>query len=214
MALSGGLLAWFLARDGAHRLWMLASAPYVMALKVGQCSPILLAAAFVPALGWLLPWKPQIGVPAFLYRPTRAAALLAAAAIAASFAVLPGWFSGWRANVAELEFHPVPLLTWAGPLLLLAVLRWRTPEGRLFLAMICVPQSLFFADQLPLGMVARSRRSSALLAASSLLAFGGWYVCLRPGDLYVQRAAPWVLGLVYLPALGVLLFERNPAAVS
>jgi hypothetical protein len=212
-ALSGGLLAWFLARESAHRLWLFASAPYVLALKVGQCSPILLAAAFVPALGWLLPWKPQVGLPTFLYRPTRTAALLAAATIAASFVVLPGWVAGWRANVAELEFHPMPLLTWAGPILLLSVVRWKWPEGRLFLAMICVPQSLFFADQLPLQMVARTRRQSALLAAASLLAFGGWYLCLRSGDLYVQRAAPWVLGLVYLPALAVLLFGRNPASV-
>ena len=94
-----------------------------------------------------------------------------------------------------------------------AVIRWRSPEGRLFLAMICVPQSLFFADQLPLQMVARSRRQSAVLAAASLVAFGAWYFFLRPGDLYVQRAAPWVLALVYLPALGVLLVGRKPAAV-
>lgn len=206
--LSGGILASILLREAPHRLWMFASAPYVMAVKVGQCSPILLAAAFLPALGWLLPWKPQLGIPAFLYRPTRAAALLASASIAASFVLRPGWFAGWRANLSEVELHPAPVLTLAGPLLLLAVLRWRTPEGRLFLAMICLPQVLFFADQLGVQLVARSRRQSALLAAASLVAFGGWYAALRPGDLYVARAAPWVLGLVYLPALAVLLFPR------
>ncbi|HEV8114270.1 MAG TPA: hypothetical protein VGR31_15975 [Planctomycetota bacterium] len=212
MGISGGLLAWCLARERAHRLWMFASAPYVLALRVGQCSPVLLAAAFLPWLGWLLPWKPQIGLPAFAFRPTRVAALLAACAVAASFVVLPGWVAGWRGNVALLEFHPIPLLTWAGPLLLLGVLRWRTPEGRLFLAMICVPQELFFADQLPLQLIARTRRQSALLAAASLAAFAGWFALLRSGDLYVLRAAPWVLGLVYLPALGVLLWNRRERA--
>jgi hypothetical protein len=206
--LSGGILAAILLREAPHRLWIFASAPYVMAVKVGQCSPILLAAAFVPALGWMLPWKPQLGVPAFLYRPTRTAALLAVASIAASFALRPEWLSGWRANLSEVELHPAPLLTWAGPLLLLSALRWRTREGRLFLAMICVPQLLFFADQLCLQTVARTRRQSALLAAASLAAFAGWYAALRPGDLYVARAAPWVLGLLYLPALAVVLFPR------
>jgi hypothetical protein len=209
MGVSGGVLAWCLSRDGAHRLWLFASAPYVVALKVGQCSPIVLAAAFLPGLGWLLPWKPQIGLPVFAYRPTLRAALLAAAAVGASFLVLPGWVSGWRANVATLEFHPAPILTLAGPLLLLALLRWRRAEGRLFLAMACVPQLLFFADQLPLLLVARTRRHSALLAATSLLAFAGWYSRLEPGDFYVMEAKYWVLGLVYLPALAILLLDRK-----
>jgi len=209
MGLSGGLLAWCLAREGAHRLWVFASAPYVMALEVGQCSPLILAAAFLPDLGFLLPFKPQIGLPVFLYRPSARAALLATAVIAASFLVLPGWVSGWRANLAHLEFHPLPLLTTAGPFLLLAVLRWRAPEGRLLLAMACVPQELFFADQLPLQLVARTRRQCAFLAGTSLSAFVGWYAFLKTGDPYVVRAAPWVLALLYAPALAVLLFNSG-----
>jgi len=209
LGLSGGVLAHALARQATHRLWIFASAPYVLALRVGQCSPILLAAAFLPWLGWLLPWKPQIGLASFAYRPSARAALLAAVAVGASFLVLPGWVAGWRANLAALELHPLPVLTTGGPILLLALLRWRRPEGRLFLAMICVPQELFFSDQLALQMVARTRRQSALLAAASLAAFGGWFACLREGDLYVVRAAPWVLALLYLPALLVLLLGRE-----
>ena len=214
MGISGGLLAWVLLREGAHRLWLFASAPYVMALKVGQCSPILVAAAFLPSLGWLLPWKPQIGLPIFLYRPTRRAAILAAAAVAASFALQPGWFSGWLENVEGLEAHPPPVLALAGPLLVLAALRWRTAEGRLLLAMACTPQILFFADQLPLQLVARTRRQSAILAAASLVAFGCWYALLEPGDPYVIDAAPWVMVLLYLPALGVLLLSRPERAAA
>jgi len=212
MGISGGLLAWVLTREGAHRLWMFASAPYVMALKVGQCSPILVAAAFLPALGWLLPWKPQLGLPLFLYRPSARAAILAAAALAASFAWHPGWVGSWLRNVRELESHPAPLLALAGPLLVLAALRWRTPEGRLLLALALTPQLLFFADQLPLQLVARTRRQSAMLAAASLVAFGGWYALLEPGDRYVLDAAPWVMSLLYLPALAVVLWPRARAA--
>jgi hypothetical protein len=78
--------------------------------------------------------------------------------------------------------------------------------------MSCTPQILFFADQLPLQLVARTRRQSALLAAASLLAFGGWYAFVQSGDLYVLEAAPWVMTLLYLPALAVLLLPRSAPA--
>jgi len=205
MGVSGALLAFVISREGPHRLWIFASGAYVMALKLGQVSPLLVAAAFLPALGWLLPFKPQIGLPVFLYRPRALAAALAGLATAASFLVRPHWLGGWRANLSALEFHPAPILTWAGPALALGLLRWRTAEGRLFLAMIAVPQELFFADQLPLQLVARTRRQSALLAATSLAAFAGWYAFVKTGDLYVVEAKPWVLALLYGPALAVLL---------
>jgi hypothetical protein len=137
MGVSGGLLAFAIARGRPHRLWLFASGAYVMALKLGQVSPLLLAAGFLPVLG---------------------------------------------------------------------VLRWRRAEGRLFLAMIAVPQELFFADQLPLQLIARTRRQSAVLAAASLAGFAGWYAFVETGDLYVVEAKPWVLGFLYGPALAVLLF--------
>jgi hypothetical protein len=101
--------------------------------------------------------------------------------------VRPDWLAGWRANVRELEFHPAPILTWAGPALALGLLRWRSAEGRLFLAMIAVPQELFFADQLPLQLVARTRRQSAILAATSLAAFGGWFAFVKTATCMPSR---------------------------
>jgi hypothetical protein len=210
MGLSGALLAFGIAREAPHRLWLFASGAYVMALKLGQVSPLLSAVAFLPALGFLLPFKPQIGLPVFLYRPNALAAVFAALATAASFLVRADWLAGWRANLRGLEFHPAPLLTWAGPALALGLLRWRRPDGRLFLAMIAVPQELFFADQLPHQLVARTRRQSAVLAATSLAAFAGWYAFVRTGDLYVVEAKPWVLALLYGPALAVLLLGSSP----
>lgn len=211
MAIAGALLAWCVTREGFHRLWLFASAPYLMALKVGQWSPLILCAAFLPAAGWLAPVKPQIGLAALAFRPTWTGFVAATGILAVGFAVLPTWLADWLANVRTLESHPAPVATTFGPLLLLALLRWRRPGARVLLVMACVPQLLFFADQLPLWLVARSRRAACWLTLSSLAAFAGWYAALRAGDLYVLSAAPWVMSLIYLPALILVLADRERA---
>jgi hypothetical protein len=205
LGISGGLLAWFVSRESWWRLWIFAGAPYLMALKVGQWSPLLLCVAFAPSLGWLAPAKPQLGLASLLHRPSLRGFLLAAAVTLGSLLVLPGWVSDWRANLARLEFHPAPIALAGGWLLLLGAVRWRTAEGRVFLALACLPQMLFFADQLALGLVARTRKEQLALSAASLAAFAGWFARLERGDLYVVAAAPWVLGGVYAPACVLLL---------
>jgi hypothetical protein len=71
--------------------------------------------------------------------------------------------------------------------------------------MACVPQLLFFADQLPVYLVARTRTQMAALALCSAVAWLAWFVQLRNGDLYVMRAAPYVMLGVYAPALLLVL---------
>src|SRR3546814_1197379 len=43
------LLAWVLTARGFDRLWLLVSAPFVMAINLGQWSPLVMTAALVPA---------------------------------------------------------------------------------------------------------------------------------------------------------------------
>ena len=54
--LSAAALTWALLADrgggGLGRLWMLASAPFGMALALGQWSPLLVAGALLPACAW------------------------------------------------------------------------------------------------------------------------------------------------------------------
>jgi hypothetical protein len=206
LGVGSGLLAWVLSRDGFWRLWIFATPSFVMALKVGQWSPVLTVAAFVPALGWLAAVKPTLGLSVLSYRLDWRAFVGAALVTVASLAILPAWPLEWITNLHHLLSHPSPIVTPLGMVLILALLRWRTPEGRLLLAMACVPQLLFFADQLPVYLVARSRAQLVWLACCGVIAWSTWFLRLKAGDLYVTAAAPYVMVGVYAPALLVILF--------
>jgi hypothetical protein len=205
LGLASGVLAWALSRDGPGRLWLFATPSFVMALKVGQWSPVLTVAALVPALGWLAAVKPTLGLGALFYRLDWRAFVGAAVLTVASIAVLPAWPREWLTNLHHVASHPPPIATPLGVVLVLAAIRWRTPEGRLLLAMACVPQLLFFADQLPVYLVARTRAQMAVLALCGTLAWLVWFVQLKGGDLYVVKAAPYVMIGVYAPALLLVL---------
>ena len=206
---SCGAIAWAVTGTGWWRLTLLLHPGVILALKVGQWTPLLTAAALLPALGALAAVKPTLGLGVLAYRARWGPALAAAAFLLVSVAVLPTWPAEWLANLERVEGHPAPILTPMGAVLGLAVLRWRTPEGRLLLTLACVPQLLFFADQLPLVLVARTRRELQLVVGAALAATVGWGLTLAPGDPYVARAGAWVMAGVYLPALAVVLRRPN-----
>jgi len=214
MGISAGLLAFVLTRRGWARLWMLASAPFVMAVSLGQWSPLVVVAAMQPTLGALAALKPNIGLAAFAYRPSRAMAIGGLVIVALSLVVLPRWPIEWLHAVRSLPGHPAPLLIarGAGLILLLAALRWRSPEGRLLLVSACVPQLPFFADQLPLMLVARTRTELVGLTALSQVGFLAWFTFLSKDEAYVPKAAPYVLAFILIPALVLVLRRPNSAS--
>ncbi len=209
MGLGSGLLAWRLSADGLWRLWVLGTPSFIMAVAIGQWSPLITLAALVPGAGFLFACKPTLGLACFAYRPTWRAAAGVALVAAVSLLLLPAWPQQWLENVKLVVQHPAPLTVPLGWLLLAALLRWRQPEARLLLAMACVPQLLFFADQLPLGLVARTRREAVSLAISGVAAFTGWWALVGPGDMYPDEAQPFVMAGFYLPALAIVLLRPN-----
>jgi hypothetical protein len=209
LALSTAVLVWALSAAGWWRLWLLGSPGFILAIEVGQWSPLLTAAVLLPALGWACAIKPSIGLAHLCYRLDWRAAGLAAAFLLVSVAILPLWPNAWLSNLASLQGHPPPIATPIGACAALALFRWRQSEARLLFGLACVPQLLFFSDQLALGLVARSFRQLLALLACQWIAAAIWWASRPAETTYVAAAAPFVLAGVYVPALLVVLRRPN-----
>ncbi|HYC91417.1 MAG TPA: hypothetical protein VEO54_19505 [Thermoanaerobaculia bacterium] len=210
VGLSSFALAFAVARNGKPwQLLLFLTPSYWSAVQSVQWSPLLTAAILLPPLLPLAVVKPQLGVVlAASGQWSRKTLLATLALVAASLLVWPAWPMEWlrHGNLRTFNgFSPVAVLP--GIVLLFGALAWRTREGRLLLAMSAVVQRYFY-DQLPLYLVAKTWRQMLLLLASS------WVPVLlfRPDTMSgVQQVEVWrgVIVLLYLPALGIVLFNRR-----
>ncbi len=216
---SVAVFAYALTVDGWWRLPLLLSAPAVYAARSGQTSPLLVAAMLLPSLGWLAPIKFTLGAAGFAYNLSVRYALLAAGVVVASVAAYPWWPLEWVHELSDVAgtFYHVPVLLPGGFLLLAALIRWRRPEARLLAAMACIPQTMFYYDQLPLALVARSYRQALAFAvlswvpvAVSLIHFGGG---AERAHLFAWLA-PLIVACYYVPCLAVVLSRPNVASSS
>ena len=127
----------------------------------------------------------------------------------ATLLLVPTWPLDWREALQAAPRYKGPLFRGAtGLILLLAAVRWRQREGRLFLAMAAVPQLSLFYDQLPLWLIPQTFWRSVLLSAASWIAWWQWYPS-RELQSSVAVAAPWVFWLIYIPALVILLLPTS-----
>jgi hypothetical protein len=199
-ALGSGLLAYALARRGAWRLLTFCSPSYLTALWFAQWTPLLMAMAFYPGLLFLLPVKPQTGLPlAFTGRRTRAGYIAVAVTLAVSLAIMPAWPIRWLAQLRPYA-GIIPLLVLPGPLILLALLAWRQPAARLLLMMAAAPQRMFY-DQFALWLIPNTLRELLFLDYAAWVGWG-----LRT---YLHADwRPWVIVGFYFPALAIVLYRR------
>src|SRR5712692_632239 len=192
------------------------SAGFVEAMVEGQWSPLFTAAAVLPILGAVWTAKPSVGLAMFVGFPSRQAVVGGALLVLASLAIWPGWVPAWLAALRQTN-HVPPLLRPGGILLLLALRKWRRPEGRLLAALACVPQTTVLYETVPLFLIPRTRFEGYLLAGLSLLA------AFLPAALVPSRSDarlpeiiagrwPLLLALVYVPALIMVL--RSPIKVT
>jgi hypothetical protein len=207
VGLPSGLLAWRLtARGTLWPLLALATPSYAMAVCVGQWTPWLLLAMLSPVAGVTYAAKPTLGLACFIARPSRAAFFGALGAGTLSLLLWPRWPLEWLGNLATVVGHPAPLWSVTGIVVALILLtRWREPRVRLVVAMAAVPQLLFFADQVPLSLVAESKREAVFVTVVGWLAAAVWYVRYYHTDDFVRPAAFYVLLGCYLPAVLVAL---------
>jgi hypothetical protein len=214
-ALSVGVLAFALSRRGPGRLAILGSAAVVDAARAGQFSLLLTAAVMLSWLAFVFPLKPPLGIALLAASPRRRSLLVALAggtllAIAA-FIAQPGWMVSWLGELRTTSHMRAPSLEFGGPLLLLALFRWRRLDARVLLACACVPHTPSLYDVVPVGLVARDFRESlvyALLTHAALFSQQLLVTGLPPAAAATMAAR--ILNVtVYLPALLAILSRPN-----
>lgn len=227
IAAGAGLLAWALG-DIPKRGWAFLSGSFLGALIFAQWSPLIVGSVALPAFfaGMVLSAKPTIGLAlGFAYflplsRRTLWAFAGGLTTLIASLILRPSWPSEFI-NAARYSPHiiaPVALLPM-GPLLLLALLRWRRPEARLLTAMALVPHTIVMYASVPLFLVPKTRMETVLLVLLADVAFGISHFFLAPKHLdpvslakTVRMSGQLILALLYVPSLIMVLRRPNEVA--
>src|SRR5688572_18489091 len=209
LGLSRGLLASLLVGDKPWKLLCFLSWPFVYALMFVQWTPLMTCLWFLPILAPLVLVKPQIVIPMLLTaKPDWRGAAITLALGLLSLLVYPSWPWIWLERISGYQGTLPPLLVFPlGPLLGLALLRWRQRRAWLLFLMAAMPQRVVY-DQLCLLLVASTWRELAVLISLSwitmpaLLYYGGWTAL--PGGWQI-----WIVTTLYIPALLVLLRSRK-----
>jgi hypothetical protein len=151
--------------------------------------------------------KPQIGLPVLLTRASRRGILACFVLGALSLVIMPRWPMMWVAQLGHYE-HFIPLLVLPGPLLLLALWRYRDRDAILLLLAACMPQRWFF-DSFILWLIPKSRREIVWTVFFSWGA-GLWRWYRFPHSF--TEVGRWTVIFLYLPMLAVVLLRRygNP----
>lgn len=202
--LSSAFLAFGISRYGYHRLLVFLAYPYWAGLIEAQWPALILASAFVAPLLPATLAKPQLGLPILLTTPTKRGLLLSLIVLAVTFALMPTWpWNWWQGLRAYARF--IPLLVFPGPVLGLALLRYRDRDARLLLLASLMPQRWFY-DAFILWFIPKSRRE---IAWTALLSWGAglwrWY---HPPHSFTQ-VGRWSVLFFYLPMLAVVLLRER-----
>lgn len=202
--IGSALLAFGLIREDPKRLFVFLAYPYWAALMTAQWSPLIMSAAFFPLALVFCVAKPHIGMPVGLTHVSRTGVIAAAALLSVSFVLRPHWLSEWIPQLHGYQ-HFFALLIVPGPILVLALWRWRDPDAWLLLLCAAVPQRWFY-DAFILWLIPKTRRSILATVACSWIT-GLWRCYHIPHTM--QAVGRWsVLGF-YLPMLVVVLIRER-----
>jgi hypothetical protein len=202
--ISSSLLAFGLTRHGYTRLLIFLAYPYWAGIITVQWSPIIAASVFFPLLSPVTMAKPQIGLPVFLTRLSLKGLLACVVVAILSLVVMPNWPWLWLRQTGNYE-HFIPLLVLPGPVLLLALLRYRERDAWLLLLAAIMPQRWFF-DSFILWLIPQSRRQIIWTVFFSWGA-GLWRWYHVPHNF--TEVGRWTVIFLYVPMLAVILFRPN-----
>jgi hypothetical protein len=210
-----GLLTFLLTRDGYRRLPIVISGAFVSNIQLVQWSPIMTCAVLVPALGFFVAAKPNIGPAAMAGLRTGREFVLSGAGVVLltliAFLVQPSWFNEWRGEVASATHFRSFLMLPGGQLLALCALRWRRWDARLLGALALFPQTPGANSALLLLLIPRRRFDILVFSLLTYVpVYVGFWAAHRPTVQEYSRVMAWVtLISVYLPMLWFVLRQPN-----
>jgi len=223
-ATGAGILAWTFGAV-PHRRWAFFSGSFLDAFALAQWSPFLTGSIELPAFlaGAVLTAKPTVGLAlavAFFLPITRRTWFALAGALTTvviSLILTPSWPSNFIAATRNSPHivSPVTLLP-LGPIILLALLRWRRPEARLLACLAVIPQTFVSYSTVPLFLVPKARRETLLLVLLADLVYGINSLLLPLAGIRseslaarVHMEAQPILALLYIPCLVMVLRRPN-----
>src|SRR5205814_2177161 len=131
--------------------------------------------------------------------------------LAASFAISPAWVAEWRAGFVTVPHIVAPITRWGGPLLLLALTKWKRADARLLLGLACVPHTTALYETIPLFLIAETwLQAWGLWALAIVVYVGQWATGPYPSvSAHWGAGQQWIVAAMYLPCLAVVLTRRN-----
>ena len=201
--ISSALLAFGISRHGYHRLLVFLAYPFWGGLLAVQWSTLIFASAFFPLLLPVTMAKPQLGLPVALTHLSRRGAVACAVVVLLTLFAMPRWPLLWLGQLQHYE-HFIPLLVLPGPLLLLALWRYRDQDAWFLLLTALMPQRWFF-DAFILWLIPKSRREILFTAALSWGA-GIWRWYHIPHSF--AEVGRYTVLFMYLPMLAVILLRQ------
>ncbi len=219
VGISTFMLALGVTRDGWYRLPLFLSVSYVMAARASELSPLLAAALLFPPIAALYPVKPNLGM-AFLAASTGRRPFLFAAVgffllLVPSLWLLPSWPRTWFRIVSTSTQHDFPIAQWGGPLVLLALLRWRHWQSWLVVSLACIPQTVYWYEGLYLLLIPATYRQSLVLSFVSTMGFLLERTLVGWQPIAYRYAGEIMIFSLYIPAVWMLLLrsaEGEPPA--
>ncbi|MFY9644806.1 MAG: hypothetical protein WAK29_06475 [Terriglobales bacterium] len=205
--MSSGLLALGLIRKDPVRLLIFLAYPYWTALMTAQWTPLIMCTAFFPLALMFCVVKPQIGAPVALTNLSRIGMAASCLLLLASLLLRPRWPLEWAGQLSGYQ-HFVPLLIVPGPLLALALWRWRDRDARLLILCCILPQRWFY-DSFLLWLIPKTRRSILFSVACSWVV-GIWRWHHMPHSMH--QVGRWMVLGFYLPMLATVLQRPRGAA--
>jgi hypothetical protein len=207
--IGSALLAFGVTRNGYHRLAIFLAYPYWIGLLTVQWCTVIAASAFFPLLLPVTMAKPQVGLPIFLSRLSRRGLAACLMVGLLSLILMPHWPLLWIGQMGYYQ-HFFAILVLPGPLVLLALLRYRDRDARLLLLTSFMPQRWFF-DSFTLWLIPRSRREIVVTVFFSWCA-GIWRWYHQPTSF--TQVGRWIVLSTYLPMLAIVLLRKTPAEGS